>query len=567
MNEFLDIADYLNNLNVWTFLAGLGIFLFGIMLMEESIKNLSGKAFKQFIRRYTATKLKAILSGAFVTAILQSSSAVTLMVLAFAGAGIIELANAVGIIVGSNLGTTFTSWIVATIGFKLDISALSFPFIGMGGLGLIFFGKSTRATNISKLAVGFGFLFLGLDFMRSAVESLSEKIPVEQFAAYGSWVFIIIGFVITAIVQSSSAAMAIVLSALYSGIISIDAGCAFVIGTNLGTTVTVVIGSIGGVSIKKRIAFSHFTFNFGTSLIAFMLLPLLTRLVFDVFNFRNDPVMGLALFHSIFNLLGVIIFYPFLGIFANMLKKFFHAKKSPTTLYIHTVLPEMTESAIATVRQETQYMLWLSAIYSARMTGVHRDLPTPYPEAHLVVENAMKSGKTDELYRQIRQLQPEIISFVAKVQSNEMAEASSFSLNNILYAVKLASAVAKIIREMENDWTALEESDATIIVNELKTMKIKIRAYLLQITELPKLNAEEKAKAISDMRKSFDKEDTQSVNKVMGLMQKSEVSKELLSSLLSVYKGAYLALSQLLLGYENILTSAQTEQTIEAIEN
>ncbi len=162
--------------DIWKLLAGLGIFMFGMFLMEESIKKLSGRAFKRLIRVYTTGKVKSIFSGIFVTSILQSSSAVSLMVLAFVGAGIMSMENAIGVILGSNIGTTVTAWIVASIGFKVNIESFALPLIGMGGLGLIFLGRSEKYSNISKLLVGFGFLFMGLDYMKTSVEVFTDKL-------------------------------------------------------------------------------------------------------------------------------------------------------------------------------------------------------------------------------------------------------------------------------------------------------------------------------------------------------------------------------------------------------
>ena len=151
--------------DIWKLLAGLGIFLFGMFLMEESIKKLSGKSFKKYIREYTTGKIKSILSGIFSTAVLQSSSAVSLMVLAFVGAGIMTMENAIGVILGSNIGTTITAWIVAFLGFKVSIESFALPLIGIGGLGLIFLGNSVKYANLSKLVVSFGFLFMGLEYI------------------------------------------------------------------------------------------------------------------------------------------------------------------------------------------------------------------------------------------------------------------------------------------------------------------------------------------------------------------------------------------------------------------
>jgi phosphate:Na+ symporter len=196
----------LNATNLWELLAGLGIFLFGMLLLEEAIKNLSDRTFKKIIHRYTNGRIRSVLAGTFATAILQSSSAVSLMVLAFAGAGIMSMGNAIGVILGSNIGTTLTSWIVATVGFKLNIELLSLPFIGIGGLGLIFLGKSKRGIHFSRLLVGFGFLFMGLDYMKRSFDFLSNDFDVASLPDYGAWFYVLIGFALTALssVQFSS---------------------------------------------------------------------------------------------------------------------------------------------------------------------------------------------------------------------------------------------------------------------------------------------------------------------------------------------------------------------------
>ncbi|MCU0359041.1 MAG: Na/Pi symporter, partial [Cyclobacteriaceae bacterium] len=247
----------------WELLAGIGIFLFGMFELEESLKNLSGGTFRRLIRKFTENWFRSVLSGIISTAVLQSSTAVSLMVLAFAGAGIMGMENAIGVIIGSNLGTTLSSWIVATLGFKLKIEILAMPFIGLGGLGLIFFGKSTRATNISKFMVGFGFLFLGLDYMKTSIEGLATAYDLTSLRHLPAISFILIGFLLTAIIQSSSASMAIILSALNSSVITFPLAAYMVIGTNLGTTLTVLIGSLGSQTIKKRVAISHLLFNAG----------------------------------------------------------------------------------------------------------------------------------------------------------------------------------------------------------------------------------------------------------------------------------------------------------------
>jgi phosphate:Na+ symporter len=247
--------------DLWKLLAGLGIFLFGMFLLEESVRALSGRAFTRIIRVYTDGRLRSIASGSLVTALLQSSSAVSLVVLAFVGAGVMSMPNAIGVIMGSNIGTTFTAWIVAVLGFKIKIENFALPFIGIGAIGLIFFRSSSKLSHISRLLIGFGFLFLGLDYMKGAVENFAQNFDLCHLPNYGLLFYVLVGTLLTALMHSSAATIAIVLTALNSQLITFDVGIAVVIGANVGTTITILLGSIGGVPAKKRVAFSHLIFN------------------------------------------------------------------------------------------------------------------------------------------------------------------------------------------------------------------------------------------------------------------------------------------------------------------
>lgn len=298
------------SLDLWKLLAGLTIFLYGMFLLEDSIKAMSGKAFRQMIRYYTNSRLRSIGSGAFITAILQSSSAVALMVLAFVGAGVMTMENGMGVMMGANIGTTITSWIVAIFGFKLKIESFALPLIASGGLIFIAFGPSSKLFQGSRLLIGFGFLLLGLDFMKTSVENYAQHIDLSSLADYGRWLYLLFGILITALMQSSSASIAIILTGLNSGLINFDTSVAMVIGANIGTTVTVLLGSVGGIQSKKRVSTSHLIFNLVTGIIAFTALQPLSWLVAQFFNTATNAVLALALFHTVFNFIGVVVFFP-----------------------------------------------------------------------------------------------------------------------------------------------------------------------------------------------------------------------------------------------------------------
>jgi len=244
-------------INIWQFLAGLGVFLLGMSLIEEALETLAGRTFKKFLRRHTQHPIKAIGSGILVTVILQSSSVVSLMVLAFVGAGVIELKNAIGVIIGANLGTTFTGWVVAYFGFSLDIENAIMPMLAIGGLSVAFLTNKKWYQHLGKLLIGLGFLLMGLLYMKEGMELFAQQIDLSILKESSPYWMFLVGFVLTAIIQSSSASMVITLSALSAGIVTLPAAAAMVIGSDLGTTVTTIIGGIKGTKAKKRVALSQ----------------------------------------------------------------------------------------------------------------------------------------------------------------------------------------------------------------------------------------------------------------------------------------------------------------------
>ena len=416
----------------WKFLAGLGIFLFGMFMMEESIKLLSGRSFKLLIRRYTGSRFKGLLTGIFSTAILQSSSAVSLMVLAFVGAGLVTLVNAIAVIMGAKVGTTITAWIVAIFGFKFKIETFALPLIGFGGVGLIFLSKSPRYINISKLLISFGFLFHGLDFMKTSVEHLATAIDIASLPTFGPFVYIIAGILMTAIMQSSSATIAVVLTTLFSGIIDFQAGAAMVIGANVGTTVTILLGAIGGAPAKKQAAVSSLLFSTGTATIMLILLPLMSWLILDVFSFTDNPVLGVALFHTLFNIMGVIIFFPAIPFMANRLERLFIEKKPVLTKYILNTPPEVPDAAIAALRKEIFHQLHLSFRYISGKYNIHKPGLRRAARQHATSHRPIT--ETVIHYEDLERLHAEIFAFYARIQAQPLNENETMRMEPLMRA-------------------------------------------------------------------------------------------------------------------------------------
>jgi len=337
----------------WRMLAGLGLFLFAMAQLELALKAIGGRSLAAFLRRRTDSSLKAMAGGIVATAFLQSSSVVSLMVLAFTAAGLLNLASALGVVFGANLGTTFTGWIVATLGFKVDLEALVLPLIAAGGL-LFVFGRD-RASSVGQAVTGLALLLLGLQFMKESVALLADGLDVGQLAALAAWQYLLFGTVFAAIIQSSSATMVITLAALDAGVINLPNAAAIAIGADLGTTSTVLLGALKGSASKRRVAVAHLLFNLVTDLLAFALrLPLL-HLVAAVGI--QDPLYALVAFHSAFNVLGLLIFVPGIRPFAAWLENRFRAELPDESHYIREVEPAVVEAAMQALDRETAHLI------------------------------------------------------------------------------------------------------------------------------------------------------------------------------------------------------------------
>jgi phosphate:Na+ symporter len=471
-----------HDLEYWKFLAGLGIFLFGMFLLEEAIRQLSGRAFKRLIKKATTGRFRAILAGAFSTAILQSSSAVSLMTLAFAGAGVLSMQNAIGVIFGTNLGTTATGWIIATIGFKINIEGISLPLIGLGGLGLIFLSRSKRFSGLSKLFVGFGFLFMGLDYMKLSVEQFTATIDLAAIPHYGIWFYVLLGILLTALMQSSSATIAIVLTGLNAGIIFFSEGAAMVIGANIGTTVTILLGSIGAVQIKKQIAFGHLAFNLITGIIALLLLPVFVRLIFLIETGSHSPVLGIAIFHTFFNFLGVLIFVPFIGVLVQLLKKWFPERYTTTTLYINNVSHDLPEAAVHALRLELKHLFRETLVFCASMISPDRrssHLKAFFTECDL--PEATKRRSTDDQMLFTRELQNAIGVFASNIRHGDLDPDEKATIHRLIHVSMQLAQVTRTLWGTKAEIEELEASSNSVARDSLKIITASSMTYLKKL--------------------------------------------------------------------------------------
>ncbi len=310
----------LHRMNLWLdmiagLLGGLGLFLLGMWLMTDGLRLAAGHALERILARWTRTPLRGLAAGALITALLQSSSVITVAAIGFVNAGLIGFTQAVWVIFGANVGTTMTGWVVALVGLDIRIEAFALPLIGVGML-LRLTGVSSRRAAVGTTLAGFGALFLGIDVLTDTFSGLGQEVQITAIAR-NTWLdvlaFVGLGVLLTTLMQSSSAALAVALTAAAGGLVPLTAGAALVIGANIGTTITALLAAIGATPNAKRVAAAHVAFNVLTGIVALVILPLLLALIEvlrTALGLVPDPATTLALFHTVFNVFGVLLMWP-----------------------------------------------------------------------------------------------------------------------------------------------------------------------------------------------------------------------------------------------------------------
>ena len=449
-------------IDLWRPLAGLSLFLFSMSIIERALENVSGRAFRRFLRRNTDNPIKGIGSGTIATAVLQSSSLVGVMMLALVGAGVIQMRNALSVIFGANLGTTMTGWIVATIGFKLDLDALALPLIAAGGLAAIG-TRDHRVSQVARIVFGVGLLLMGLDLMKGAVGNIADSFDIAFLEKLGALQYLLFGLVFTAIVQSSSATMMVTLSALHGGIIDLPAAAAVVIGADLGTTGTVLLAALRGSAAKKRVAMGHFLFNLITDLTAFALrTPLLALILLIGFS----DLLALVAFHSAFNLIGVLLFLPLIGRFANWLERRFTDAETSVSRHLADVAVDLPEAAVEAIRLETNHLMQRVICQNLKVPEPELPLPEGSLPVGMHEARAIAAALEPEFeaaYAASKRLEGEIITFATDAQAAPLEKSESDLITRCQFAAREAVHASKSLKDARGDLRAFAFSHRPIL--------------------------------------------------------------------------------------------------------
>lgn len=486
----------------WKLLAGLGMFLYGMFHLEDTMKQLEGRSFKLFLQKHTKQKLSAILSGTFVTAVLQSSSIVNLMVLSFVGAGMLSMRNALSVALGANIGGTFNSWLVALLGFKIDIGSITFPIIGIAGLGLIIFRNKKMLYQIAKFCMGFGLLFLGLDFMKESMDAMIKAFDFAPYLNYPRIVFVLIGFILTALIQTSAATVVVVLSALYAHILPIETAVAVVLGAELGTTIKIVIGSIGGIAAKKRVAFGNILFNIITSLFGFIFLVPIISLFNNVLGL-HDPIFILVAFQTLINIVGVVLFYFFLDSFARFLEQRFISNKQTATYFIQDLNPEMLSNSIELMEKEIGLFIYRVIHLNKEVFQIkHEESPDSIYKSYIKDTGFFNALTYIEKYNIIKQAEGEILLVYSKIIEEPIDKIDLKRLNQLMSSARSAMYSAKGMKDIIEDRKEFSNSVNDVKFEIYKLIREQLIAFYDQTNQI--LLETDQSKVLQGLKKLLE---------------------------------------------------------------
>ena len=407
-------------------LAGaLGVFLLGMKIMSEGLQKVAGSRLKELLGRITGNRVKGVVTGIVITLVVQSSTATTVMVVGFVSAGLLTLVQSIGVIMGANIGTTMTAWMVSLLGFNLDIAGFALPAIGIG-LPMTFL-HGARKRQWGEVLIGFGLLFLGLALIKDAVPAIDDPETVKWFAdlaGYGVFsllLFVLAGAVLTVLLQSSSAATTLTLTLAALGWIPYEMALAMILGENIGTTVTANLAAIGGTNPAKRSARTHLLFNLiGVSWALALFYPVLEPLVnaiapgdpyLDFGAIQGDPAalakaagvvtIHLAVFHTLFNVTNTLVMLPFVKQLEAIVTRWVPDEKNghPQLRFLSSALIETPELLVVQASREMQHMV---EVVREMFGNAMYILANPDKKLGRLVEDTLEKEEVcDELEREI----------------------------------------------------------------------------------------------------------------------------------------------------------------------
>lgn len=564
--------------NVKVILTGIAIFLIGMYFMEDGFKLFSGGTLEKILENLTSSNLKSLFTGFFTTSIVQSSSLISVIVISFLSVELISLVKALCIIFGANLGSTTTAWLVSYFGLKLNISLYAMPMIIFG---VIFrFSKSRAFIGMGNIFLGLGFIFLGISYMKEGFETLSSSINLADYSIggyLGILVYILIGALMTIVIQSSSATMAIIITALASGNILYIDSLALAIGANVGTTVTAVLGSLTSNQNGKRLAFGHFIFNITTAIFAVALIFILKDMIDYIFTIlkldEENYSMKLALFHTIFNTLGILILFPFVEQIARYSKKVISdekVKKASKPIYLDKANLKIPFNAMISIQKEVIHLYTNTQKAILHALSVHRSALKTKDDIEMIINNPFTNIDTnlDEIYKNdIKLLFSHIIEYALLSQEGMNKEQNEY-VSKLKLASNLLIQALKDTRDLQKNMNLYLKNKNEYIKKEYLDIKKELITSIFEVNQFienPELSKEEILKSIEKSKIRVENMNQNINSQIDYLIRKELITSKMTSSLINDSTTAYTICNNLILIASILFVKEETIKVEETL--
>jgi len=575
-------------IDILTLLGSLGLFLFGMKLMSDSLMLLAGKSMRNILASATSNRLFAVMTGFFITAAVQSSSATTLMVVSFVNANLLTLTEAVGVIMGANIGTTVTAWLITILGFKVTMSAVSLPLVSVGFL--LSLSKKQSSKHWGHFIIGFAILFIGLQFLKDTVPDISAHPEALAFLAeYTSkgylsiLLFLAIGTLLTLVVQSSSATMAITLLMTYEGWIPFEMGAAMVLGENVGTTITANIAAFVANYNAKRAARAHLIFNLiGVLWILVLFYPfinLVAELVDSIegtspFVSALSVPIALSVFHTSFNILNVVFLIGFVPFIVKLVERMVSEVEEESLAideprFLDESSMKYSQTGIKALTDESVRLLENAAyVVLAHGLSVHREeLENKEDIADILSSSEVIPVDIDKIYEtKIKSIYSCILQYATQLQDKRnLSEKEIEVVRNILLADRLLVQVVKRMKPLQVNIARYLASDVEAIRKEYNVLRRRILKVVRDIKRIgPSENLEEQIKKIKRHRSKAEKLDVLMSGRINELLLQGDITNEMASSLLNDSSNAE-RITKILVDIATILYTPR-DVLIEAID-
>jgi phosphate:Na+ symporter len=525
--------------NFTVILSGIAIFLIGMFFMQDGFKLLSGGVLEKLLQKFTSNTFYAIITGFFSTALVQSSSIISLVVISFLSVELLTLVQGIGIIFGSNLGSTTTAWIVSSLGVDVKISIYAMPMILFGVI--LRFSKSNSYKGIGNVLLGLGFIFLGISYMKDGFDTLKNSIDLASYAMEGPlgiMIYILIGAVATVVIQSSAATLAIIITALSAGSIIYINAIALVIGANIGTTFTAILASLASNENGKRVAFAHFTFN----IIAATIITLFIYQFQDLVDYlapylgisENNYTMKLSLFHTIFSLVGIILLSPFIYQIEKLSIKLIKKKVSPQSKPKYLMDSNLTlpDTAIVSIRKEIinlyencqKAMLHALNLHTTNLTKETLD-------KQISKELSIIDINIDEIYQtNLKNLYSEIVKYSSFAQEN-MLDFHHKEVGALKRSASLIVEVLKDTRDIQKNLNFYLKSKNEYIKEEYNILRREMAEILIDINTLSLAQTDvEKITQLEVIKATLAENDMASSEEIDALIREDKIKATMATS-------------------------------------